>query len=64
MFVAKRDGRSEEVKFDKITARIKKLCYGLNDKYVDPGTSTAASPAAVSARFFDLILLQFRLPRR
>ena len=43
MFVAKRDGRSEEVKFDKITARIKKLCYGLNDKYVDPGTSAAAA---------------------
>ena len=28
MFVIKRDGRREEVKFDKITARIKKLCYG------------------------------------
>ena len=25
----------ESVKFDKITARIKKLCYGLNDA-VDP----------------------------
>lgn len=30
MFVVKRDGRQESVKFDKITARIKKLCYGLN----------------------------------
>jgi len=30
MYVAKRDGRKEAVKFDKITARIKKLCYGLN----------------------------------
>lgn len=30
MHVIKRDGRSEAVKFDKITARIKKLCYGLN----------------------------------
>lgn len=30
MYVVKRDGRSESVKFDKITARIKKLCYGLN----------------------------------
>lgn len=35
MFVLKRDGRREEVKFDKITARIAKLCYGLNDQYVD-----------------------------
>lgn len=35
MFVLKRDGRSEAVKFDKITARIKKLCYGLHQS-VDP----------------------------
>ena len=35
MFVMKRDGRSEAVKFDKITARIKKLCYGLHQS-VDP----------------------------
>jgi ribonucleoside-diphosphate reductase alpha chain len=30
MHVIKRDGRREPVKFDKITARIKKLCYGLS----------------------------------
>jgi ribonucleoside-diphosphate reductase alpha chain len=30
MIVIKRDGRREPVKFDKITARIKKLCYGLS----------------------------------
>ena len=30
MYVLKRDGRKEAIKFDKITARIKKLCYGLN----------------------------------
>lgn len=35
MFVQKRDGRKEAVQFDKITARIKKLCYGLNP-LVDP----------------------------
>src|ERR1700709_2638232 len=34
MFVIKRDGRKESVKFDKITARIEKLCYGFN--LVDP----------------------------
>ena len=34
-YVLKRDGRKESVKFDKITARIKKLCYGLNPQ-VDP----------------------------
>ena len=36
MFVVKRDGRSEEVKFDKITARIGKLAYGLNSEFCDP----------------------------
>lgn len=36
MFVIKRDGRKESVKFDKITARIEKLCYGLEPQYVDP----------------------------
>ena len=36
MFVVKRDGRRESVKFDKITARIEKLCYGLNPALVDP----------------------------
>ena len=29
MFVVKRDGTRESVKFDKITARIQKLSYGL-----------------------------------
>jgi ribonucleoside-diphosphate reductase alpha chain len=36
MLVIKRDGRRESVKFDKITARIEKLCYGLDMKYVEP----------------------------
>ncbi|WP_160717986.1 ribonucleoside-diphosphate reductase subunit alpha [Chitinophaga solisilvae] len=35
MYVIKRDGRKEAVKFDKITARIEKLCYGFNTEYVD-----------------------------
>jgi ribonucleoside-diphosphate reductase alpha chain len=35
MYVVKRDGNREPVMFDKITNRIKKLCYGLND-LVDP----------------------------
>ncbi len=36
MYVYKRDGRKESVKFDKITARIQKLCYSLNPEHVDP----------------------------
>ena len=34
MLVIKRDGRKESVKFDKITARIEKLSYGLNTEFV------------------------------
>ncbi|MCR9250871.1 MAG: ribonucleoside-diphosphate reductase subunit alpha [bacterium] len=36
MFVIKRDGRRESVKFDKITARIEKLCTGLNPNFIEP----------------------------
>lgn len=35
MYVVKRDGRKEAVKFDKITARVIKMCYGL-DPMVSP----------------------------
>ena len=35
MYVLKRDGRKEPIMFDKITARIKKLCYSFNP-LVDP----------------------------
>ncbi|EMR02992.1 ribonucleoside-diphosphate reductase subunit alpha [Cesiribacter andamanensis] len=34
MFVIKRDGRRESVRFDKITARIEKLCGGLDARFV------------------------------
>jgi len=39
MFVIKRDGREEPVHFDKITARISKLAYGLNQEFCDPCVS-------------------------
>lgn len=35
MYVVKRDGKREPVMFDKITDRVRKLCYELND-LVDP----------------------------
>jgi ribonucleoside-diphosphate reductase alpha chain len=35
MDVIKRDGRREPIMFDKITSRVRKLCYGLNE-LVDP----------------------------
>lgn len=40
MYVIKRNGRREAVMFDKITSRIRKLCYGLNDEYIDPPAIT------------------------
>ncbi|KAG2654737.1 ribonucleoside-diphosphate reductase large subunit-like isoform X1 [Panicum virgatum] len=36
MYVVKRDGRQESVHFDKITARLKKLSYGLSAEHCDP----------------------------
>jgi len=36
MFVIKRTGEKETVHFDKITERIRKLCFNLNEEFVDP----------------------------
>lgn len=36
MYVVKRDGNRESIKFDKITARVQKLCYGLDPVHVNP----------------------------
>lgn len=38
MYVVKRNGKRQEVHFDKITSRIKRLCYGLNTNHVIPET--------------------------
>ncbi len=35
MQVVKRSGKSESVSFDKITARVKKLCYGLDPNHLE-----------------------------
>ncbi|XP_049868519.1 ribonucleoside-diphosphate reductase large subunit [Pectinophora gossypiella] len=40
LYVHKRGGRMEEVHIDKITSRIKKLCYGLNMDFIDPVSIT------------------------
>ncbi|KAK9449484.1 ribonucleotide reductase [Limtongia smithiae] len=40
MFVYKRDGRKERVQFDKITARVSRLCYGLDSEHVDAAAIT------------------------
>lgn len=36
MFVVKRSGQQQRVHFDKITARISRLCYGLHPQHCDP----------------------------
>jgi len=36
MQVLKRSNKKEAVSFDKVTARISKLCYGLNSEFIDP----------------------------
>jgi hypothetical protein len=38
--VIKRNGKKEVVRYDKITSRIKKLCYGLDSKYIKPNVLT------------------------
>jgi ribonucleoside-diphosphate reductase alpha chain len=48
MYVIKRDDRQEAVKFDKITARIVKMCYGL-----DPLVSPEAVAMKVIEGLFD-----------
>src|SRR6056300_53163 len=35
MYVTKRDGTKEAVRFDKISNRVKKMTYGLNSDFVD-----------------------------
>jgi ribonucleoside-diphosphate reductase alpha chain len=51
MYVVKRDDRKEAVKFDKITARIMKLCYGL-----DPLVSPEAVAMKVIEGIYDGVL--------
>ncbi|OCK77605.1 hypothetical protein K432DRAFT_427894 [Lepidopterella palustris CBS 459.81] len=40
MYVFKRDGRKERVQFDKITARVSRLCYGLDPEHIDAAAIT------------------------
>merc|ERR1719327_2160289 len=38
--VIKRNGKKEVVRYDKITSRIKKLCYGFDSKDIKPSVTT------------------------
>ncbi|OVA00236.1 Ribonucleotide reductase large subunit [Macleaya cordata] len=50
MYVVKRDGRQESVHFDKITARLKKLSYGLSVEHCDPVLVAQKVCAGLAAR--------------
>jgi ribonucleoside-diphosphate reductase subunit M1 len=41
------DGRKERVQFDKITARVSRLCYGLDPEHVDAAAITMKVIAGV-----------------
>jgi hypothetical protein len=66
LYVVKRDGREEPVAFDKITARIKKLAYGLSQEFCDPvrvrcpfafeSRASSNSRAAIDATPLDRVL--------
>lgn len=52
------DGHNEKVMFDKITSRVSKLCYSLNQEHVDPVSehvlghwASKRAPAAVGRRY-------------
>ena len=47
MEVVKRDGRRVPVMFDKVTARIQKLCYGFDPKEVNPAKITKKVVAGI-----------------
>ena len=49
MYIIKRNGEREDMLLDKITSRIKKLCYGLDQKYVDPAAITLKVRRAATA---------------
>jgi len=62
MHVQKRDGRKEAVHFDKITARITKLAYGLSAEFCDPVSSEQRS--FFSSFFLFEMLRSFNAGRR
>lgn len=41
-FVINRDGKKQPVMFDRITERIRELCFGLNENFIDPARITAS----------------------
>ena len=68
LYVIKRNGMRENVMFDKITSRIKKLCYGLSDRYVDPVQITMKAISGMLTKLISdggkipkLCLFEFRI---
>ena len=63
MYVIKRDGRHEQVHFDKITSRISKLAYGLNPDFCDPVRLLVVSSSSCSCGIFPCFLSRLLLIR-
>lgn len=49
------DGRKERVQFDKITARVSRLCYGLDPEHVD---STAITMKVINGVYQGVTTIQ------
>ena len=54
------DGRQERVQFDKITARVSRLCYALDPEHVDPVAITqkvisGVYPGVTTVQLDDLV---------
>ena len=54
----KRNGKKEVVRYDKITSRIKKLCYGLDSKYIKPNVRSRRPVVWRRLHFLDMSRLQ------
>lgn len=61
------DGRKERVQFDKITARVSRLCYGLDPEHVDAAAITqkviSGVYQGVTTVELDNLVRSSRLPR-
>lgn len=60
------DGRQERVQFDKITARVSRLCYGLDMDHVDPVAITQKVISGVyggvtTIQLDDLVSISFHI---
>lgn len=61
MYVVNRKGDIEDVAFDKITERIRKLCGGLDTRFVDP---VRTPPTAAATDVYALVFDRLTFPKK